>query len=86
MKQVAKVFMTGRSQAVRLPAAFRFKVSEVSIRRDPVTGDVILSDRPAGWGNFFEKLQAGIGTGDFLDAEERLTPPTGKDPFEGWKE
>jgi antitoxin VapB len=31
----AKLFMTGRSQAVRLPAEFRFEGSEVDIRRAP---------------------------------------------------
>jgi len=39
----AKLFMTGGSQAVRLPAEFRFEGSEVDIRRDPVTGEVVLS-------------------------------------------
>ena len=34
----AKLFTTGGSQAVRLPAEFRFEGSEVDIRRDPVTG------------------------------------------------
>ena len=43
MNPVAKIFQNGRSQAVRLPAAFRFDVSEVYVRRDPATGDVILS-------------------------------------------
>ena len=43
--QTAKIFMNGRSQAVRLPAEFRFEGDEVSIRRDTVTGDVILSPR-----------------------------------------
>ena len=33
----AKLFMTGGSQAVRLPAEFRFEGSEVEIRRDPIT-------------------------------------------------
>ena len=47
MRHVAKVFQNGRSQAVRLPAAFRFDVSEVYVRRDPATGDVILSRYPA---------------------------------------
>ena len=41
--QTAKLFMNGRSQAVRLPAEFRFETTEVFIRRDPTTGDVILS-------------------------------------------
>jgi len=41
--QTAKLFKNGRSQAVRLPAEFRFEGDEVLIRRDPVTGDIILS-------------------------------------------
>lgn len=43
--QTAKLFKNGRSQAVRLPAEFRFEGDEVLVRRDPVTGDVILSPR-----------------------------------------
>ena len=39
----AKLFKNGRSQAVRLPAEFRFEGDEVAIRRDPTTGEVILS-------------------------------------------
>jgi antitoxin VapB len=39
----AKLFMNGRSQAVRLPAEFRFEGTEVAIRRDPDTGEVVLS-------------------------------------------
>ena len=31
----AKVFMTGRSQAVRLPKAYRFDFDEVLIERRP---------------------------------------------------
>jgi len=49
MGHIAKVFQTGRSQAVRLPAAFRFDTKEVFVRRDEATGDVILSRRPADW-------------------------------------
>lgn len=41
---VAKLFMHGRSQAVRLPKEFRFEGSEVFVRRQ---GDeVVLSSRP----------------------------------------
>src|SRR5438105_5393638 len=39
--KVAKLFTNGGSQAVRLPAEFRFDGDEVFIRRDAVTGDVI---------------------------------------------
>ena len=35
----AKVFTTGRSQAVRLPKAFRFATSEVTIERQ---GDAVI--------------------------------------------
>jgi antitoxin VapB len=41
----AKVFMNGRSQAVRIPAEFRFDAEEVYIRRSE-NGDVVLSTRP----------------------------------------
>ena len=49
MHQTAKVFVTGRSQAVRLPLEFRFDVPEVFIRHDPATGDVVLSRKPTDW-------------------------------------
>jgi antitoxin VapB len=55
-KRTAKLFQNGRSQAVRLPAEFRFEGTEVDIRRDPVTGDVILSQKPkrtGSWDAFF---------------------------------
>jgi antitoxin VapB len=42
----AKVFMTGRSQAVRIPAKYRFKSGEVFIRHYPRTGEITLSERP----------------------------------------
>jgi antitoxin VapB len=49
MQQTAKIFVTGRSQAVRLPLEFRFEGSEVFIRRDPLSGDVVLSRKPTDW-------------------------------------
>ncbi len=42
----ARVFMSGRSQHVTIPAEFRFKAKEVNIRRDEGSGDVILSHVP----------------------------------------
>jgi antitoxin VapB len=38
-KQYAKIFTTGRSQAVRLPKAFRFEGSEVLVERQ---GDAVI--------------------------------------------
>jgi len=42
----ARVFMSGRSQAVRIPAEFRFSSSEVYIRRNPQSGEITLSELP----------------------------------------
>jgi len=61
MTATAKLFMNGRSQAVRLPAEFRFEGTEVNIRRDPVTGEVVLSQKPQRTGSldaFFKALAA----------------------------
>jgi antitoxin VapB len=53
MTQTAKIFMNGRSQAVRLPAAFRFSGREVFIERQ---GDaVIIRPKPLGWDDFFAR-------------------------------
>jgi antitoxin VapB len=46
MTDTAKLFVSGRSQAVRLPKAYQFEGTEVFIRRDPVSGDVVLSRKP----------------------------------------
>jgi antitoxin VapB len=54
MPRTAKLFHNGRSQAVRLPSEYRFQGSEVFIRRDSATGDVVLSRRPESWEDFFE--------------------------------
>jgi len=54
MPRTAKLFLNGRSQAVRLPAEFRFEGREVFIRQDQTTGDVILSRRPESWDSFFK--------------------------------
>jgi antitoxin VapB len=86
MSQLAKLFINGRSQAVRLPAAYRFDTKEVFIRQDPETGDVILSRRPASWDDFFAALEGAEVPADFLDKTERGHEPHERDPFEGWRE
>jgi antitoxin VapB len=54
---VAKLFMHGGSQAVRLPKEFRFEGTEVYVRR--VGADVVLSARPAAdWETLEEALNA----------------------------
>lgn len=86
MRQVAKLFTNGRSQAVRLPAAYRFEAKEVFIGKDPETGDVILSRKPATWDGFFAALRGARAPDDFLKPAERDLAPVGRDPFEGWRE
>ena len=86
MRQVAKLFTNGRSQAVRLPAAYRFETKEVFIRQDPHTGDVILSRKPATWDDFFSALSGVEVPADFLNAQERDQGEQHRDPFEGWSE
>lgn len=66
MSQVAQLFTNGRSQAVRLPAAYRFDTKEVFIRQDAETGDVILSRKPASWDGFFAALQDADMPADFF--------------------
>ena len=79
-RQRAKLFANGRSQAVRLPAAFRFEGAEVFIRRDDATGDVILSRRPEDWSDFLKLLGEGAVPAGFLSAEERDQGDEDRDP------
>jgi antitoxin VapB len=66
MSQTAKLFVTGRSQAVRLPREYRFAGSEVFIRRDARTGDVVLSSKPDSWAEFLALSQTTTVPADFL--------------------
>lgn len=86
MSQIAKLFINGRSQAVRLPVAYRFDAKEVFIRKDPETGDVILSRKPASWDNFFSILKGADVPPDFLSGKERQQGVQNRDPFEAWRE
>ena len=86
MTRTAKLFRNGRSQAVRLPAEFRFDGTEVFIRRDPATGDVILSQRPLDWESFFALAAEVEVPEDFLDERDRNQGLSTRDPFEGWQE
>ncbi len=52
---IAKIFMTGRSQAVRLPKEYRFEGDEVLIKR---VGDaVVLLPRAHSWDTLFQSLE-----------------------------
>lgn len=86
MAQTAKLFRNGRSQAVRLPAAFRFNATEVFIRKDPATGDVILSRKPDGWAGFIKAAESAGVPAYFLSIADRQDKGSARDPFLGWRE
>ncbi len=50
-RATAKVFKTGRSQAVRIPKEYRFACDEVFIEREGER--VILTPRPRSWREYF---------------------------------
>ena len=81
--QTAKIFKTGGSQAVRLPASFRFDTDEVAIRRDPATGDVILSAHLGAWTSWSELAQriGALGPLEEADLDRRQPPHQDRDPF-----
>ncbi len=69
--KIAKLFVHGGRQAVCLPAEFQFGGGEVYLRRDPITGDVILSaavpDRATyTWADFFAACDRAEISQDFM--------------------
>jgi antitoxin VapB len=80
MPRTAKLFLNGRSQAVRLPADLRFAGSEVFIRQDPATGDVVLSRRPESWDSFF-KLRQEANVPDEFMADRKDDAPQKRELF-----
>jgi antitoxin VapB len=81
MTKTAKLFTNGGSQAVRLPAEFRFDGDVVYIHRDPSSGDVVLSDRArADWRRFMAlRSQLTPVPKDFLIARDQ--PSEQRDPL-----
>ena len=80
MPRTAKLFLNGRSQAVRLPAEFRFEGSEVFIRQDDATGDIVLSRRPESWDNFFKLRKEANVPKEFM-ADRQDEAPQKRDLF-----
>ncbi|MYD52344.1 MAG: AbrB/MazE/SpoVT family DNA-binding domain-containing protein [Dehalococcoidia bacterium] len=74
-RKVAKLFMNGRSQAVRIPKEFRFEGSEVYIEKDG--NRVVLSPKKDSiWREFFEKVPA---VSDDFSVEPRDMPAEERD-------
>lgn len=68
MRKTAKLFMSNRSQAVRLPREFRFDTMEVFIRKEG--DDVILSPRPENWESYLS--EGPVASDGFMEAVEDL--------------
>lgn len=66
--KLVRLFKNGASQAVRLPAEFRFPGKTVYASRDENTGDVVLSTRPGArvWDEFFRRLESVDVPDDFM--------------------
>jgi antitoxin VapB len=69
----ARVFWSGRSQAVRLPKEYRFEGTEVRIRRRGAA--VILEPIPTDWRWLDELAGRGPVDGDFLEATGEEVEP-----------
>jgi len=82
--RIAKLFKNGASQAVRLPAEFRFDGSEVYATRDEQTGDVMLSTRPGAqtWRGFFELVDTIEAPADFMTERPMNAVPVERNLFE----
>jgi antitoxin VapB len=62
-----KIFVNGKSQAIRLPKEYRFEGSEVYVNK--VGGAVILFSKDDPWRPLFESLKA--FTDDFMSDREQ---------------
>lgn len=81
--KLVRLFKNGASQAVRLPADFRFPGTTVYASRDEKTGDVVLSTRPGAnsWADFFRELRGLDVPSDFLAERPMNRIPEEKDLF-----
>ena len=76
VEQKARIVRSGRSQSVRLPAAFRFKSDEVYIRRDEQSGAVTLFEKPVkpSWEEVFRLFDEARAAGETLEIERDQSP------------
>ncbi|MBS1813367.1 MAG: AbrB family transcriptional regulator [Acidobacteria bacterium] len=73
----ARVFMSGRSQHVTIPAAYRFNTKTVEVRPGPNPGEIILSPgslpKPD-WEKIWAMLDAANFPDDFLEDRDMRLP------------
>jgi antitoxin VapB len=80
-RTTAKVFWSGRSQAVRLPREFRFAVREVTIRRtkkgvllEPLPIDIDPNGWPKSFWDLFDQPASDLDVGHRKQSHERPYP------------
>lgn len=66
----AKIFLNGRSQAVRLPKEFRFKTDEVYISKQG--NKIIITEYEPSWDEFFDSVS--VFGDEFLKDREDSMP------------
>ena len=79
----AKVFQNGRSQAVRIPAQYRFSTDQVYLEHDPEKGTITLSERPlqsarGSMADLFARINAAGGFEFELDRDLRPAEERGE--------
>jgi antitoxin VapB len=79
MTATAKLFKSGRSQAVRLPKEFRFEGKEVRIRRHG--NGVLLEPMSGDWGKAFATIDA-IGAPFMPEGRDQPPMPENDVSFE----
>ena len=89
MTATAKVFVTGHSQAIRLPKAFRVDVQEMWIAKNEVTGEITLTpkededQRRRNLEKLFQMIADDPLPDDFLSDATRRNDPL-SNPLAGW--
>jgi antitoxin VapB len=76
---IAKIFMHGRSQAVRLPLAFRLPGDRVRVRR--VEGGILLEPMATDIDAWFGELDRFAGVPFMEDGRNQPPMPEPEDPF-----
>ena len=80
--KTGKIFMSGRSQAVRLPKEFRFEGKEVRVTRQGA--GVLLepvNDTRRSWEEIFAEIDRNGGKDFMKDGREQPPLPDGRDPI-----
>jgi antitoxin VapB len=79
--KIAKLFKSGRSQAVRLPKEFRFEGTEVQVRK--VGNGVMLEPVNRGWAEIFAEIDKNSDGKFMIDGRDQppMPPDDDRDPI-----